>query len=258
MSATLAQYHREAGNVVTMEGGAGTGGVAPSQAQLQQPTPQGLTPETEGAVRSYNPVNGSELGKMLVGLAMREAQAQYMTTVAIALPPYWPDMEHSFLRRLQKTVPSLRDELLAYVKAAVTFNVGFTLWSDRWRIEATVDVKQWPFEEKRTVKGEFHVQGGAWAIPGNPESEEYKAYFAQPSTQVAVQMAFSTDEIPPDALRVLTNQPVPTATRVKGASALEGLTSIIDTPKQPTQQERAAIEREYSHGLRGVKSFVKS
>lgn len=179
--------------------------------------------------RLYNPLNGKELLEFII----RHIKGMLLAAeppLAIDLADQITTYTHTQIERH----PSLDSEVLAYPKAEVVIqiNLGPYTTEDQWRLTrafVNIVVIKFPQEEKRgfgvIVEMDSDITWGD----------------RQP---LLLTSKLKLDEIPPDALRILNDLPVPTPRRVAGTGP-SGESTIVDEPKVASAQQKAAVEKQF-------------
>ena len=202
-----------------------------SSPQLLNNATTGLTSELASGIKSYNPLSGRELAGVLArraleGFCLIQESGIYRKT------SYFKDLEPAIKLSLQRTFPQLEEELISFPRADVEFDLGFSLTEHAAIVEYRLKIIKYPQEEGRVLAGEGRIN---FAWTGDIEKFD----------RISVNLRCNTDEIPPDASRILADLPVPTPTKVSGSGGLSGETSIVDVPKMASEKEKDAVKEKF-------------
>lgn len=185
----------------------------------------------------YTPLNGRELCDLLLRstetLISTAIHRDSAAKIRYLLTPGWT--RH----------PSLDTDVIAYPKADVQIRAiiqSLPMVDGKHQTMVTVQFKvfQHPREEGR----EFGL------------SADCTIEHQHEGRPLPLEHSFNLDDIPPDALRILNNMPVPTPTRTPG-SGPAGESTVVDLAKPATEEQKAAVEEQFLEGGRVIKGGKK-
>src|SRR5262245_36930999 len=174
----------------------------------------------------YNPLSGKELLEFLI----RHIKGMLLA----AQPPVAAELIADLLATLRSRVqthPGLDSEVQAYPKADLKIDIYITGRDLITKAVVDILVTKAPKEEKRGFGIVVEIESAecAWGAPLHLLSD------------------FNLDDIPPDALRILNDMPVPTPVR-KAGSGPSGESTIVDEPKPAPEAQKAAVEKQFGKG----------
>jgi len=194
----------------------------------EQPDSKPRAEEAAVAGKIYNPLNGNELRELLgikVKRALAEAEIAESAQVHIA---------KTIDNELSKHA-SLCSDVVGFPKADVTWRLslrggGESGGMDICNVTFAFSIAQFPQEEGRGISGEI-----AFLITN--AALERDCGFGE---------KFNCDEIPPDAIRIMNDLPVPTPTRIAHTGS-KGEALLHDKPKVATGAQKGAVQKQFAN-----------
>lgn len=181
----------------------------------------------------YNPLSGRELYELLL--------KRLVIFLTPAIGPESAQAVSDLAKSPWSRHPSLDTDVIAYPKADIELRAHVApaeALNDVPLIDVTIHcrVYQHPREENRMFEIELLCR-----VP-NP-------YAGDP---IVLTDTFNLDDIPPDALRILNDLPVPTPQRKPG-SGPNGEALVIDEPKPASEQQKEAVQKQFGSKEKGTK-----